>query len=367
MKNGLRSIANKRRRGSLLEIVPSIMILLFFVVFPLINLTGLVVGNAVCHLVTNQAASLAAAQPKYKGSLSEMSNESSNMYQTGFAKFVRLRPVNGFGGLGTDLYIHATNYMSNKVTKYGPNSPLPPPVDTATYVYEYQVQGEFDVGPIVNMSSMPFIGTIPGLGPPARLTTSAMRLVEHPEGLSNDSTPSQSFMSTVPPMIPSTVPGPSGPAATEGWNFPLMYQAIAAAGQTVVDEEVLQVDSTNSNWTPTSVQCDSATRVWIDYRSEGSWRWGPGEPMVDADGTPGQLCAVGPFAGIPLGAMIGKVGVNGQPFLLGKEKWNFIPPGVGELFIMCADSGEADASGNPDPYSWTDNDGIMTVRVVAAK
>lgn len=353
----------------MLELVPSIFILLFFVVFPLINLMGLVVGNAVCNLVTNQAASLAAAQPTFNDALAAMANESGMMFQSGFARFVKLRPVSGFTNIGTDLYIHATNYTSNQVTKYGPNVPLPPPVDTSTFVYEYQVQGSFDVGPIVNMSSMPFIGGIPGLGAPARFTTSAMRLVEHPQGLDGAPLSGQTFTTPIPPPIPSppppTAPPPAG-TVDSGWNFPNIYQAIANAGQTVVDEEVLRVDAINANWTATSIMCDSNTKIWIDYRSDGSWSWGngPNAPMVDANGDSNPINNGSPYDGFPMGAMVGKIGANGPIFLLGKEKWNFIPPGTGELFIMFADS---DQNGSADPRVWSDNTGSQTVRVVAAQ
>lgn len=350
--------AGRRPRGSMLELAPSIMILLVCVVFPFINLMGVVVGYATGFLITHQASRQAAAQPKFDDALAVMLSETGNLTQSGIGRFVKLKPIGGYQNGGTDLYVRATNYYSNQVQRFGPNTPLPPPIDASTFIYEYSVPGTFDVGPLVDMSTVPFLGGVPGLGPPARIRTVCDRVVEHPEGLGGGVATNDQFQSPIPPSSPSSQPtAPAGgPAALadSGWNYPNIYQMIQSAGQTVIDETVLQVAANNANWTSTTINVPPGAKIWIDYRADGLWTVDPSNPVFDANGLPGGNPTDG--YGFQEGAMLGKLD-NGQPFFLGNRQWNFTPPGTGSLQLVC----------NDGPDSYVDNSGTMTVRVIVAQ
>lgn len=331
------------------------MILLIFVVFPLINLMAVATGYGVAFLITNQAARQAASQPTFNDALAAMLNESGTLAQWGISRFAKLKPVGGYQGSGTDLYILATNYSTSQMTRIGPNKPVPPPVDSSTFVYEYCVPGTFDVGPMVDMSSVPFLGTVPGLGPPARICTTSDRVVEHPEGLGAVSTGSQQSFTTPIPPPNSTGTTPPGPGSGTGWNYPNIYQMIAAAGQTVISEDVLQVYANNANWTDTNIDVLPGQRVWIDLRADGLWNHDGGGQMTDADGdvAAGAMGSIDPAS--PIGMLVAKMG-NGSPFPVGNYELNLAPPGTGRLYLI-----------QNDGASWAGSEGLQTVRIIVTQ
>lgn len=325
----------RSQRGNLLELAPAIMILLVVLIFPLINLMGVAVGYGVAFLITNQAARQAAAQPTFGDALSTMHDESGSILQMGVARFAKLRPVAGYQNCGTDLYVIASNYITSNVTEHGPNRPVPPPIDTNAFIYEYRVPGTFEVGPMIDMSSIPCLDAIPGLGSPARISVASDRAVEHPAGLAGLHSTSAQFNTPMPPPVStnsnSGSGGKSGAGEECGWNYPNIYQLIAAAGQTVVEEEVLQVYANNWTFTNTGIDVVPGQKVWIDLRSDGLWNYSPGGGMMDADGNQfglkGSICPMS-----PLGMLVGKFDA-GLPFPVGRFQLNLAPPGTGRLHL----------------------------------
>lgn len=350
----------------MLELAPSIMILLIFVVFPFINLMGVVVGYATGFLITRQAARQAGAQAKFAEALTAMLNESGGITQSGLGRFVKLKPVGGYQNSGTDLYVLATNYITNQTKNYGPNSPVPPPIDSSTFVYEYTVPGTFDVGPLIDMSTVPFLGGIPGLGPSARIHTVSQCVVEHPDGLGNDAASDDQFRSLIPPWQPPGQSGGPGVAlADSGWNYPNIYQLIQNAGQTIVDEDVLQVYANTPAWTDTGIDVVPGQKVWIDLRADGLWNASPNMTLTDADGDvalgPSQGTAVLPTS--PWGTLVGRLGA-GNPFSVGKYQLNLVPPGTGRLYLIFNDGYDPTSQLLTD---FTDNSGFQTVRIIVTK
>ncbi|HEY9787545.1 MAG TPA: hypothetical protein V6D17_19310, partial [Candidatus Obscuribacterales bacterium] len=129
------------------EFPVAVFLLLFFVCFPAVNLLGLATGAATIYLLAHTSATRAAAQEQYANALSGVKEEAENFLKTGFASFSRLKPSAGFEMCGCDLFVTATNYRTQEVLTFGPNTPVPPPVDASNFIYEYSCRTTFKVGP----------------------------------------------------------------------------------------------------------------------------------------------------------------------------------------------------------------------------
>jgi hypothetical protein len=183
-----------RRRGgaggsSLNEFAPALFVFFFLAVFPMLNLIGVAIGVATISLVAQKTVQAAANSSSYSQALTALQTTANNMMGTGFAKFAKLKPIGGFGGCGADLYVIATKFTggSNTTKLYGPDTPVPSPLDTTNYVYEYQVRANYTVMPFINMSGIPFVNTVPGIGSPTNFSWAAHSSVEYPDGLTSGS------------------------------------------------------------------------------------------------------------------------------------------------------------------------------------
>lgn len=146
------------------------------------------VGTASISLAARQGASAAASSADYGTALAAMEREVKAVKSSGFGAFLNLQPIGGSNGTGADLWIEKTDLTSNGVQYCGPNTPAPAPIDTTNNIYEYACLAKFQVGPWCNLSAVPFIGSVPGLGPPASIRYVATCAVEYPEGLSTSAT-----------------------------------------------------------------------------------------------------------------------------------------------------------------------------------
>lgn len=178
----------KKNRNSLgagvAELGPAMFVFFLFILFPLINLIAMGTGAATVYLISKQCASKAAASATFPQALVASQDAANNLITGGFGKFANLTPIGGYNGSGVDIYITETNIATNVSTKNGPNTSLVSnPVDTNQYLYSYDAVVTCDVGPFMNMNGVPFIGSVPGIGVPARLTYTASENVEHPEDL----------------------------------------------------------------------------------------------------------------------------------------------------------------------------------------
>ncbi|MGD9679910.1 MAG: hypothetical protein AB7W16_01890 [Candidatus Obscuribacterales bacterium] len=183
------------------EFAPALFVFFLIVLFPLINLIGMATGASVVYFVAGQTAISAGNAASYPSALDQVQSTANTLVSSGFGQFAKLQPVGGYNGCGVDLYTTQTSVNSSNVTTSGPNTPLAVNPDTSNNLYSYDTVATYDVGPFVNMSAMPFIGGIPGVGKPARLTFSASRNIEHPDGLTG---------------IGSTVGGGGGPSGPPG-------------------------------------------------------------------------------------------------------------------------------------------------------
>lgn len=166
------------------EFAPALLIFFLVILFPLINLIMFAAGVGTAYLAAKQAASRASTQSTFTEALNVVQQESAYFQSSGFGKFAKLSPIGGAGGSGIDLSVVATPYGgAGTATEYTVNTPIPVTADPDANTYEYKVRARFNVGPFMDLSSIPWIGSVPGLGPPAPMNFVATGSAEFPEGL----------------------------------------------------------------------------------------------------------------------------------------------------------------------------------------
>lgn len=268
-----RTGAARGRQGSLAEFPLAIWLILLFIAFPLINFTGLAIAATCIFLTASSTAEKASANQTYKNSLSAVKREADYINQSGFATFAGLMPVAGFEQSGVDLFIQATS-VSGQSQVYGPNTPIGSSVDTTTYIYEYMTKACYDVKPVISMAAIPVLGSIPGLGKPARISMTAHRACEFPQGL-NPTTGKTNFAGGTAPIslahLGLDTPGTLSDTSGASWNHPTIYRQISNAGEKVVSENVFYVYANNPDWTSANVATQQGDHVWMDYSAEGAW------------------------------------------------------------------------------------------------
>lgn len=173
----------RSRKGSLSEFGPALFVFLFFTLFPAIDLLAVAAGATTIALAARQAASAAASSSTYGAALAATRLESREIINSGLGRFVNLTPV---AGCGADLWLIRTNFRTNAIEYCGPNRPCQAPIDQSNYVYEYAVVCKYQVGPLCNLGSIPFIGSIPGLGRPATIKYVGTMASEFPNGQTDD-------------------------------------------------------------------------------------------------------------------------------------------------------------------------------------
>ncbi len=184
MYNTNRRTQSKRtQKGSSIVEFTLCMFVVFLSIFGLINLVMISASVAGAYFITTYSAVSAATQTSYDRALASSTYNCLQLMNSGFASWVKMKPVAGFANSGLNLYVEERNQNTSTTRMVGPNTPVPAPIDTAANVYEYTADCTYDVGPFVNMSSFPGLNQIPFLGKPARLHCTASRAVEHPEGL----------------------------------------------------------------------------------------------------------------------------------------------------------------------------------------
>jgi len=364
-------ISSRSQRGSLSEFGISIYIFILLIAFPLVDLLAVVGGFCVMTLSAHQAATAAATQRRFADCLVSVQDNSLSFLNLGLAKFIGMQPIGGYNACGTDLFIDESNLASGQSHRYPANQPVPPPMDASANVYECTASVKSKIGPLLNLSCVPFLGQVPGLGMPATLTASASRASEYPRGLEFPSSTLASASGAVTAFnpTPTAAPPPSG-ADDSGWNYPGIYTDIKSRGQTVVASAVLQVFANNDNWTDTHLSLAPGDRVWIDSHAEGVWGFNSQYNNFGADGVPGSASwpptnlDVHDYQGktIACGALFGMIGNSGQYFTVGKDLWNYVPPNTSGEFFLIQNDGPPGAG-----TLHADNTGVQTVRVIVTR
>jgi len=162
------------------------------ILLPLIDLFSFGIGVGMCMLQSTWGARMAAPCATFTEAKASLATTENAM---GWAKaFCVMNPTAG-GGKGYKIMCTVTPLAGGAATQYSapggiPNQPPPdaanpdvPALNTMNSVYQYVVTAQYDIMPIFNFSSAPFLQGVPGLGKPVPTQFNTTANVEHPEGL----------------------------------------------------------------------------------------------------------------------------------------------------------------------------------------
>ena len=182
----MRKFKTTRRNqiGSIAEFAPVLFIFFMMILFPLINLIGYATACATVSFIGTNCAQAAQNAASYDDALKACEAMAKGLTSSGFGKFANLVPQGGYKGCGVDLYLIEINYASDTRQTFGPNTELPHAYD-ASKIYEFQARCNFRINPFLNLSGVPFIGSVPIVGKPSAMASNCCRNAEHPEGLSS--------------------------------------------------------------------------------------------------------------------------------------------------------------------------------------
>ncbi len=169
--------------SNMAEFGPAMIIFFLVTLFPLINFLGFAMGSATAYMAAKQCATRASTQSTFTDALAVVQTESATFVNSGLGRFAKMVPIGGIGGSGINLTIVATPYGGGTASTNAVNTKLATAATPDTNTYEYKVQASYNIGPFINCSPLPWIGSIPGLGPPAPMTFTATGSAEFPEGL----------------------------------------------------------------------------------------------------------------------------------------------------------------------------------------
>jgi hypothetical protein len=174
IRGGLnRSSRSQRGASEISEFIPVVYVLFLIVLLPLLNLGALFVAAATQYLATNDFVSKASTQSDYHDALNTMAGEAYQFQASGLAHFIHMAPAGGYTDCGDDLYVFTTNIATGAVTSTAADMPVTVPVNTRANVYELSVTSSYTVAPLVNLSSLPVLGNVSGLGQPVALSFTA--------------------------------------------------------------------------------------------------------------------------------------------------------------------------------------------------
>jgi hypothetical protein len=119
-----------------------------------------------------------------------------------------------------------------------------PPINLTAQLYEYSANGHFLIAPLLNMGGIPLFSQIPGLGQPVQMSFWAVKMVEHPQGLSFDASNPGNYSGQLPAFTRTPIITENKPTLTSNspiWRTPSIFNDIENAGQTVVSTTVFTV------------------------------------------------------------------------------------------------------------------------------
>jgi len=182
LKSGRGSKRRRTSSGNMSEFATCLLVFFLFALFPLINLIFFAANCGTVAMITRNAAASAATSSTYGKALASAQLSVTTDLSGGFGKFSKLTANGGMNNSGVDLYVVATSLTGGSNQVYGPNVP-PPSIDTNSFIYEYRASASFTLQPFVNMSSVPFIGSVPVVGAAVPFNYVSERAVEDVAGL----------------------------------------------------------------------------------------------------------------------------------------------------------------------------------------
>jgi hypothetical protein len=183
----------RRRSGSAIaEFGPAMWFFLILIVLPLIDLFSFGIGVGVTMMLSTWGARMAAPSATYTEALATLNKTDSDL--TCFRGFCRMIP-NGPAGKPYSLIVTVAPINGGPSTTFTgpgaiPNQPPPdasqpdvPPLNKMNAIYQYVVTAQYNVMPLFNFGTMPFLNQVPALGKPVPVSFVTTATVEHPDGL----------------------------------------------------------------------------------------------------------------------------------------------------------------------------------------
>jgi len=99
----------------------------------------------------------------------------------------------------------------------------------------------------------------------------------------------------------------------------------------------------NQAWTDSGITVNAGDRVM--FQASGTINYGRSEGQTATPDGGGERRSNYPDPSVPVGALIGKVGNNGQPFAIGNQRQALSMPASGRLFLGVNDNERADNGG----------------------
>jgi hypothetical protein len=164
---------------------------------------------------------------------------------------------------------------------------------------------------------------------------------------------------SAPSLFDRTLVGDAGPQYNyQVWRDPDIFQKIAAAGETVVSDNVFLVQANNPNWTLSGVKTAQGQKLWIDTQAIGQWNISPTAVFTDANGFFGGIDGTvdRTVPSQPGSSLVGITG-NGKPFFVGNDQTNYAPTGIGTLSMIM----------NDQIGHYNNNSGAQLVRVIVVQ
>lgn len=183
---------SRNQRGNLSEFGPSLWLFLIFILIPMFDLISFGCGVGTVMLLADWSARQAATCQTFTEAKASVLKTEEGL--ANFRKFALMTPSNGATS-GVSIRVTVTPIAGGNGESFDnpgtipnqppadPNVPNVPPKNTMNCVYQYVVTSSYDVAPLFNFCSTPFLKDVPALGKAVPVVFTSTASVEHPDGL----------------------------------------------------------------------------------------------------------------------------------------------------------------------------------------
>lgn len=182
-RSAMKNISRRTVGATLAELPLALLIVLIFGGFPFIALCSITLRSTFVHLASFEAARAAAAARTFQTSEAGYGSavrEASEKVSFVLDHFSGIKLLKQSGQVAKTVIV--VTELKNPQNTQTFESPLPPPVLTNKYLYQYQVTVKGEVEPIVHYSGG-LLGNIPGFSAPIPVTVTSTAFCENPGGL----------------------------------------------------------------------------------------------------------------------------------------------------------------------------------------
>jgi hypothetical protein len=182
----LQSAVTKMARWNFMRACLILLAIMFAAVaIPALNLLRYAIGLVTVALIATNCADEARYSRGFVDARAAICTMANSLTNSAFVKFAHLRPNAGSEASGIDLYVDQVdpkNIESDVGFGTSTNFPIssrPLSQPSSNTVDRYRVRASYIADPIINLSGVPVIGSIPVLGQAVTISYTACCLVEH--------------------------------------------------------------------------------------------------------------------------------------------------------------------------------------------